>query len=122
MQLHVVLLTNMSPRGEADARGPHSRELLLWFKFYKKEHSFLRKSASIFRLLCLGRTEYIQKSTRPFVINRGHLLEPTTLKSTCGLVVGWSSLTELWSFYSQLLHCAVFTCMAKMNFVLLNHS
>lgn len=121
MRLHVVLLTNMSPQGEADAKGPHSRELLLWFKFYKKEYSFLRKSASIFRLLCLGRTEYIEKSTRPFVINCGHLLEPPTLKSTCGLVVGLSSLTELWSFNSQFLRCAVFTCTTKINFILLNH-
>lgn len=121
MRLHVVLLTNMSPQGEADAKGPHSRELLLWFKFYKKEYSFLRKSASIFRLLCLGRTEYIEKSTRPFVINCGHLLEPPTLKSTCGLVVGLSSLTELWSFNSQFLRCAVFTCTTEINFILLNH-
>lgn len=96
MRLRVVLLTNTSPLGEADARGPHSRELLLWFKFCKKEYSFLRKSASICRLLCLGRTEYIEKSTRLFVIKCGHLLGPTALKSAHGLVGGggllsWSS-------------------------------
>ena len=40
MRLHVVLLTNLAPLGEADARGPRGRELLLWFTFYKKDIHF----------------------------------------------------------------------------------
>lgn len=121
MRLHVVLLTNMSPLGEADARGPHSRELLLWFKFCKKEYSFLSESASICRLLCLGRTECIEKSTRLFVIKCGHLLGPTALKSAHGLVGGVGPSHGALVILLQLLCYAMLTCTAKINFVLLNH-
>lgn len=84
------------PSRGSGCQGTTQQRTTALFKFCKKEYSFLRKSASICRLLCLGRTEYIEKSTRLFVIKCGHLLGPTALKSAHGLVgegglLSWSS-------------------------------
>lgn len=113
MRPHVVLLTNMSPLGKL-MPGDHTAEnYCSGLNSCKKEYSFLSKSASICRLLCLGRTECIEKSTRLFVI-KCTILGPAGLKSAHGLV-GVGPLMELWSFYFSFLCCAMLTCTAKIN-------